>query len=494
MQLLPAIDDIQRIADEGSYNIVPVYAELLGDFDTPTAIYSRLRSDNYAFLLESITGGENLARYSFIGYNPSRVIRITGNKVTVDENGSVASFEHADPLSYVNERLLSYRGVPVEGLPPFYGGAVGFFSYDAVRYIERIPDNNPRGFECPDVFYVFTDKIIVFDHIENRIHVLYNILLDGTPVEALYEQAKAHIASMISAINAPAPLMKRDIAPAKEITYSSNYTKDSFCAMVERAKEYIRCGDIFQVVLSQRFTVPAKGIDPLNIYRALRLINPSPYMFSLKFGGIEIIGSSPEILVKQADGRVSVRPIAGTRKRGANAAEDEALAKELLADTKEMAEHLMLVDLGRNDVGRVSEYGSVSVTERNIIERYAHVMHIVSNVEGALAKGKTNIDVLKSAFPAGTVSGAPKVRAMEIIDELETVRRGPYAGCVGYFSFSGNMDTGIMIRTIYVAGDEIHIQAGAGIVYDSVPEKEYEETINKAKSLMKALELAASLS
>lgn len=496
MSVYPPLQEVKDVALKGEYNLIPVCKEIFGDFDTPTALFARLQHCAHVFLLESITGGENLARNSFIGYNPARVLRIKGNRVTIDENGEITEFETETPLDYFQQHLASYRGYRPQGFPPFTGGAVGFFAYDAIRYVEDIPCSNNADFYCDDAYYVFTDKIIIFDNVDHKIQVVFNIRVDEKrAIETQYKEAIAEIDKMIEEMRAPLPPMGKEIfyAENEDLPATSNYTKEAFCEMVEKAKEHIKRGDIFQVVPSQRFSLPLDTISPLNIYRALRVINPSPYMFFLKFKGLTLIGSSPEILVKQEGGTVTVRPIAGTRWRGKTEEEDKALAEDLLADEKEMAEHLMLVDLGRNDVGRVSEFGTVSVDEYAVIERYAHVMHIVSNVIGTLAKGKTNIDVVKSAFPAGTVSGAPKVRAMEIIDELENVQRGPYAGCVGYFSFSGDMDTAIMLRTMFITDETIYVQAGAGIVYDSVPEREYEETLNKAKSLMKAISMAKQL-
>lgn len=492
-QSFPALHDIK--ASIGTASVFPVARELMGDFDTPTALFSRIRHHRYSFLLESITGGENLARFSFIGYDPSTVLRIRANHVIVEEKGTRRGFDHPDPLALLNEMTSAFRGNAYPSLPPFYAGAVGFFSYDAIRYIESIPDKNRSDFDSEDIFYVFADKLIVFDHVENKILLIRTMRLDGTKIDDLYARAERDLDAMEKDLSAPVKAMPRLLPRGtKDIPVTSNFTKEEFCAQVTRAKEYIYRGDIFQVQLSQRFSCPQKKIDTLAIYRALRLVNPSPYMFCLSFDDMTLIGSSPEILVKQTNGVVALRPIAGTRRRGKDAAEDAALAAELISDTKELAEHLMLIDLGRNDVGRIAQFGTVRVTEKNVIERYAHVMHIVSNVQGRLANGKTNIDVIRSAFPAGTVTGAPKVRAMEIIDELENVRRGPYAGSVGYFSASGNMDTGIIIRTIFIKDGTIYFQAAAGIVYDSNPEKEYEETLNKVRSLIKALTLAKEIS
>lgn len=496
MSIFPKIDEIKKSAEEGSYNLLPVCKELLGDFDTPMSIFARVKSCKHAFLLESVTGGEVLARYSFIGYNPSKILRIKGKKVSLFENSSLSEFEKDDPLSYFQEYISSYKGAKYEGMPPFTGGAVGFFSYDTIRYIENISDINEADYDSDDVYFVFTDKIIAFDHIKNRLLLIYNIHIDGNgSIEQKYADALEELFAMEKTISSPLPQSGKEMiydTPALEM--KSNYTKESFKEMVEKAKDYIRKGDIFQVVLSQRFSMELGDINTLNIYRSLRLINPSPYMFYLKFEELHVIGASPEILVRRESNKITLRPIAGTRPRGKNSEEDKALAKELLADTKEMAEHLMLVDLGRNDVGRVAEYSSVCVDEYAVIERYAHVMHIVSNVTGKVKEGVSNIDILKSAFPAGTVSGAPKVRAMEIIDELENRKRSLYAGSIGYFSFTGDMDTAIMLRTLVVKDGVIYVQAGAGLVYDSVAENEYQETLNKARSIMKAIALATELS
>lgn len=490
------MEEVKEAALSGKYNLIPVYKEIFGDFDTPTGIFSRVKDNKYAFLLESVSGGETLARNSFIGFDPYRILRVNGGSIKIIENGKEESVEAEKPLDYLQQLLSSYHAYESSGLPAFCGGAVGFFSYDSIRFIENIPDSNDEDFSIDEIFFVFTDKLIIFDHIENKIQLVYNIHVDERKgIEKQYKEAEEQIEKMHEIFRQPLPKLGNEELDlnAEDIKMDSNFSKEDFCDMVEKAKEHIYQGDIFQVVLSQRFSADRGNINPLNIYRALRLINPSPYMFYLKFDDIDLIGASPEILVRQTKGEAVLRPIAGTRHRGSSEEDDKALAEELLKDEKELAEHLMLVDLGRNDLGRVCEYSSIEVDDFEIIEKYAHVMHIVSNVRGRLAEGKGNIDLIKSCFPAGTLSGAPKVRAMEIIDNLENKKRGPYGGCVGYFSFNSDMDTAIMIRTIYIKGDKIYLQAGAGIVFDSDPETEYIETLNKAKSLIKAISLAKQI-
>ena len=417
-------------------------------------------------------------------------IKSTGKKVTFTRGEVVDEYEtESDPIEEIKAYMAKFRFVDVKGLPRFCGGLVGYMGYDMVRFMEDVPDKNPRDINMPDMQFVLTDTILIFDHVDHKIKVVSNCLVEKDAPGDAYDKACAKIDRIIERLKGP------EIAPAGEspkggsFEVGSNITQEKFCESVETAKEYIRAGDIIQVVLSQRLKKRTTA-DAFSIYRALRSINPSPYMYYLKFGEYKIVGSSPEILVRCEDDLVEVRPIAGTRKRGKDKAEDLALEKDLLADPKERAEHIMLLDLGRNDIGRVCEYSSVSPREVMRIERYSHVMHIVSDVVGKLRKDKDIFDLLRATFPAGTVSGAPKIRAMEIIDELETTRRGPYAGSVGYLSFSGNIDTCITIRTIVMHGDTAFIQAGAGIVLDSVPETEYQETMNKAMALIKAIEFA----
>lgn len=475
-------------------NLVPVWREFLADQETPVHVYERLRKalarDGKAhgtFLLESVEGGEKVARYSFLGGQPRATLRGYGRRVEIEEaDGAINVLEAVEPLEALKEYMARYRPVSDPELPPFIGGAVGYIGYDAVAQFERVPLADKPGLGWPDMIFCITDTIIIFDHLRHGMKIVSNALIDGDP-EAAYEQALRRIEETCSLLATPVPsyvLDAREEPPA--LAYTSNTTKADFMRSVDRCKEYIRAGDIIQGVLSQRFEAPV-ACDPLDIYRALRSINPSPYMFCLEYGDRSVVGSSPEIHVRCEDGRVEVRPIAGTRSRSADPERDRALEQELLADPKECAEHIMLVDLGRNDVGRVSEYGSVETPELMVIERYSHVMHIVSDVVGRLAAGCDAYDVLRATFPAGTVSGAPKVRAMEIIAELEPTRRGAYAGAVAYIGFSGNLDSCITIRTVLLDGDTAYIQAGAGIVADSDPAKEFEETENKARAMMNAL-------
>jgi len=489
------LEEFRALAKD--HNLIPVYREILGDLHTPVSAFHKLDDGRFAYLLESVEGGENVGRYSFMGGAPSIVLRTRDREVTVERDGSSATRELAegeDPLHVLKTLMSEYRVARVPGLPKFYGGAVGYISYDAVRFFERLPDAPPDDLNLPDCYFVFTDICVIFDHVRHRILVICNAHVDGDPDDA-YRRAFAKIDDILDQLQRPdkSPLGLIPGGPLADLPVESNFTHEGFLAAVEHGKEYIAAGDVIQVVLSQRLRrelCPALCAEPFNIYRALRYLNPSPYMYYLSYGDLKIIGSSPERLVSEEQGTVITRPIAGTRRRGRDAEEDAALAADLLADAKERAEHIMLVDLGRNDLGRVCEYGSVEVDELMQIENYSHVMHIVSNVRGALRPELDHFDVLRACFPAGTVSGAPKIRAMEIIDELELTRRGPYAGAIGYFSFEGNMDTAITIRTIVVRDGAAYVQAGAGIVADSVPESEYQETLNKARALLKSLEMA----
>jgi anthranilate synthase component 1 len=471
-------------------NLIPVYREVLADLDTPISAFAKIGAGPYSFLLESVEGGERLARYSFLGSRPSLVFSSKGSRVEVIERGRARSFAAADPIEELRKVLSAYRYVNVAGLPRFSGGLVGYCGYDMVRFMENIPDKNPDDLRVPDSVFMLTDTLLIFDHVDHKIKVVSNAHVRGSPQRS-YDEAVRKIEEIVKRLKGPEPELKAERArrAAKRLRFDSNVTKKGFEEMVRAAKVYIRKGDIIQVVLSQRLSAPI-GSGPLQIYRALRSINPSPYMYYLKLNGFDLVGSSPEIMVRCEDGLVEVRPIAGTRPRGRSEAEDDRLIKGLLADPKERAEHIMLVDLGRNDIGRVCRYDTVKVSDLMTIEKYSHVMHIVTDVTGKLKKGKDAFDVIRAAFPAGTVTGAPKVRAMEIIDELENVRRGTYAGCVGYFSFSGNLDCCITIRTILIKDGRAYIQAGAGLVADSVPATEYQETMNKARALVKAIEAA----
>ncbi|KIE41721.1 MULTISPECIES: anthranilate synthase component I [Geobacter] len=483
----PDVDTFRALGARG--NLIPVCREIMADMDTPVSAFRKLDDGRYAFLLESIEGGEKWARYTFLGASPSTVIRSRGNTVEIITNGETRAVTTDDPLGFVRDFLARFRPVEIPGLPRFFGGAVGYLGYDMVRHFERLPTDKPAVIGAWDSCFLITDTIVIFDNMRQKITVVSNAHLDeGVSVEAAYADAVARIEGIIARLKAPLPAQPA-AAAARKVSFSSNVTREAFEDAVERAKEYVRAGDIIQVVLSQRFSGELT-VDPLDIYRVLRTLNPSPYMFFLRLDDTLVVGASPEVMVRREGSRVELRPIAGTRPRGATPERDEQLAEELLADPKERAEHVMLVDLGRNDLGRVCRTGTVKVSELMVIERYSHVMHIVSNVQGELAEGRDAFDVVRATFPAGTLSGAPKVRAMEIIDELEPVRREVYGGAVGYFSFSGTMDLAIAIRTLVIRDGMVHLQAGAGIVADSDPASEYQETVNKAMAVVKAIETA----
>ncbi|MGD8624852.1 MAG: anthranilate synthase component I [Anaerolineae bacterium] len=480
--------------------LVPVYRELAADLETPVSVYLKLRGEGPGFLLESVEKAEQVGRYSFLGCNPRRQIVVRGGQVTTVEDGRSAVqhlAEGRDPLHAVAAELARYQPVAPLGalardLPRFFGGAVGYLSYDLARFFERLPDTARDALDLPDLHLLVTDTLVIFDHVRHRLLVVANAHLPpGTDPDAAYDEALARLDAIQARLDAPLPpLPSPPGRNGQEMT--SNMSQAGFESAVRRAREYIAAGDIFQVVPSQRLSRPTAA-DPFSIYRALRRLNPSPYMFFLELGGspaLHLIGSSPEVLVRLQDRTAEVRPIAGTRPRGRDGAEDRALEAELLADPKERAEHVMLVDLGRNDLGRVCDFGTVSVPELLTVERYSHVIHLVSRVTGRLRDDLDAYDLLRATFPAGTVSGAPKVRAMEIVEELEGVRRGPYAGAVGYFGFNGNLDTCITIRTILMRGDMAYLQAGAGIVADSDPSREWEETLHKARALGVAIEMA----
>jgi len=486
--IYPSWEEFQEKAQNG--NLIPVYREILADRETPVSAFEKI-NDSCAFLLESVEGGEKIARYSFLGSNSSLVLMSKNKQVRIIR-GSHEESKEGDPLSILKVLLQSYRPVKVTGLPRFIGGAVGYLSYDIVRFWERVPEKNPDELGFPDCLFLIADTILIFDHLKHKIQVVSNAHIEGNPRRA-YDEAQEKIEAVIQKLyKSKIPHSNPTLVPVEKnssFTPVSNFSRSKWDKVVLKAQEYIRAGEIIQVVLSQRFHHRLRT-EPFDIYRALRIVNPSPYMYYLKYHRLHIIGSSPELLVRVEDGIAETRPIAGTRPRGLNEEEDERLAHELMADPKECAEHIMLVDLGRNDLGRVCEYGSVSVTQLMAVERYSHVMHLVSHVRGKLPPGKDAFNTLRACFPAGTVAGAPKVRAMEIIEELEPTRRGPYAGAMGYFSFSGNLDTCITIRTILVKDQDVYFQAGAGIVADSSPEREYEETLNKARALHRAIEMA----
>jgi anthranilate synthase component 1 len=483
----PTYEEFTATARHG--NLIPVYKEILADLETPVSAFLKIDDGRYAYLLESVEGGEQWARYSFLGSRPTVVIEARGSRVEIRRGERVEVVETDDPLRAVEKVMADYTPVAVPGLPPFFGGAVGYIGYDvAPRAFERLALREKPSLGLPDVCLLITDTLVIFDNLAQRIKVVSNAHVSGRPLREVYDESVAKIDAMIAALRRPLP-QARPPAGRPHSEPASNVTKPEFVRMVRRAKEYIAAGDVFQVVLSQRLQTPVAA-SPTDLYRALRVINPSPYMYLLRLGPLAVVGASPEVLVRCEDGVVGVRPIAGTRRRGRDAAEDARLVRELSEDEKERAEHLMLVDLGRNDVGRVAKTGSVRVDELMVVERYSHVMHLVSHVRGDLAPGKTVYDVLRACFPAGTLSGAPKIRAMEIIDELEPTARGLYGGAIGYVSFSGNLDTCIAIRTIVVDGGTAYIQAGAGIVADSDPEAEFEETVNKAKAMLAAIEMA----
>jgi anthranilate synthase component I len=485
------LKDFQRLTGEG-YNRIPVAREVLADLDTPLSTYLKLADAPYSYLLESVQGGEKWGRYSIIGLPCRKIVRVRGSRVTVEHAGEIVeTLDCPDPLAWIEAFQSRYR-VPAtgEGLPRFIGGLVGYFGYDTIRYIEprlaRCP--NPDPLDNPDILLLVSEDVVVFDNLAGR---LYLITVVDPAVERAYARAQQRLDEWVEQLRAGHSLYapRRATPPADETEFVSDFTQHGFETAVERIQDYILAGDCMQVVPSQRLSAPFRAA-PLDLYRALRGLNPSPYMYFLNLGDFHIVGSSPEILTRLEDGLLTVRPIAGTRQRGATEEEDQALEAEMLADPKERAEHLMLIDLGRNDVGRVCATGSVRLTENMAVERYSHVMHIVSNVTGRLRPGLTALDALRATFPAGTVSGAPKIRAMEIIDELEPVKRGVYAGAVGYLSWSGNMDTAIAIRTAVLKDGVLHVQAGAGIVADSIPEKEWEETMNKGRALFRAAALA----
>ena len=463
----PSEKEFKKLAKKG--NLVPVYKEIVADFETPVSAFKKIEG-KYSFLLESVEGGEKIARYSFLG---------TCDKKNVLKLNSFAE---------IRKLIKQYTPVKVKGLPRFHGGMVGYVSYDKVREIEAIPDTNKDDLKLPPMVFLLTDSLLAFDHLKRKIVIIANAHINGNP-ETAYKKACAEINKLEKKLKKKLKLQPDELNKTKKLKFSSNLAQHEFEAMVKKGKAYIKSGDIIQTVLSQRLKTAAK-VDPFRVYRVLRNINPSPYMYYLKLGETEIVGSSPEVMVRLEGRDATVRPIAGTRRRGHTIEEEQKFEQELLSSEKERAEHIMLVDLGRNDLGRVCQFGSVKVTEEMIVEKYSHVMHMVSNVAGKLLPKKDAIDLLLATFPAGTVSGAPKVRAMEIIDELENVKRGPYAGCIGYFGFSGEMDTCITIRTIIFSGKNAYIQAGAGIVADSIPAQEYKETLNKARAMLKAIELA----
>ncbi len=475
----PTIEEVKKRSKEG--NLIPVYREIIADLETPVSAFLKISQGGYSFLLESVEGGQRLARYSFIGTEPYRVLSTRGE-------------DKVNPLPLIAEELNKYKIVSVGDLPRFCGGAVGYLGYETVTRFENLPSPSSDPLEIPESLFMFVDTMLVFDHITHTIKVL-SYVHTGGDIEKSYQEAVAKIDSLIERLNQPLPgnHQQKTMLPSGKDNYllSSNFSQQQFETCVAKIKQYITAGEAIQVVLSQRLSQSTKAA-PFEIYRALRTVNPSPYMFYLDFTDFCVIGTSPEILARVEDGMVLTRPLAGTRPRGKTPAEDILLEKELRNDEKERAEHIMLVDLGRNDIGRVSEPGTVKVSELMNVERYSHVMHLVTHVEGKLRHDLTAFDALQACFPAGTVSGAPKIRAMQIIAEFEPEKRGLYAGAVGYFSFSGNMDMAIAIRTMMVKNGIAYMQTGCGIVYDSIPEREYQETMNKVQALLKAINMADS--
>jgi anthranilate synthase component 1 len=486
----PDFDTFAQLAQD--HHLVPVYRRLVSDALTPVSAFHKIDTGGSACLFESVIGGEKVGRYTFLTSEPFLEIDAYGKDVVITADGEETRRTVDDPLQEVRVRLQGVKAAHPRGLPPFIGGAIGYASYDVVRYVERLPNAPPDDRGLPDLSFAFYDRMVVFDNVDKTMYVVIMArVASGSEAQTAYEQATRRVDDLVHQLSAPRdalPLADIVTAGDPQLSYRSNFAKEDFKDAVRRCVEYIRAGDIFQVVISQRLELEIH-CDPFEIYRTLRVVNPSPFMFFLRTPHTTLVGSSPEVMCRVMDGVMTVRPLAGTRRRGATEAEDRALAEELLADPKERAEHVMLVDLGRNDVGRVAQFGSVKLTDVMTIERYSHVMHISSNVEGRLQPELDAFDALRASLPAGTVSGAPKVRAMEIIDEMEPTRRGPYAGAVGYFDYGGNMDTCIALRTLVVQGDKAYVQCGAGIVADSDPEAEFQETLNKARGLLKAIEI-----
>ncbi|MEE8624858.1 MAG: anthranilate synthase component I [Acidiferrobacterales bacterium] len=475
------------------FNRIPLMREVLADLDTPLSTYLKLASGRYSYLFESVQGGEKWGRYSIIGLPCRTVLRANGKQISIERDGEIVERTVAeDPLEHVRQFKTRYHMPEIQGLPRFTGGLVGYFGYETVKFIEPRLDapDKPDAIGAPDILLLVSDEVVVFDNLAGKLYVVIHV---NPEIDDAYAKARRRLDELVARLRGGVPAVSSSTISTQisESDFVSGFARGPFEAAVERSREYIRAGDIMQVVLAQRLSIPFDNA-PIDLYRALRTLNPSPYMYFLDLEDFQIVGSSPEILVRLEGDLVTLRPIAGTRRRGRDEIDDQRLEDELLADPKERAEHLMLMDLGRNDVGRVAKIGSVNVTEQMVIERYSHVMHIVSNVEGKLADGMDAVDVLRATFPAGTVSGAPKVRAMEIIDELESVKRGVYSGAVGYLSWSGNMDTAIAIRTAVISNKKLYIQAGAGIVADSIPAYEWNETMNKARAIFQAVSLVAA--
>ncbi len=486
----PGFEEFRRLAARTT--VLPVYRRLVSDTLTPVTAYCRIDDGRSSFLFESVVGGEKVGRYSFVGSRPFLQLDAYGRQVVVTDGAKTQTRTSPDPLDDLAELLSRFRSVRLPGVPPYCGAAVGYAGYDVVRYTERLPNVPEDDRHLPDLSFAFYDRMVVFDHINKTVIVVAHARTDRGDLRAAYETACRRVDELCEQLQTgPSEIALADIDVTGEpnVPFRSNMTQAEFESAVRRCKQYIRAGDIFQVVISQRLELETRA-RALDIYRALRVVNPSPFMFLLKTPAVQLVGSSPEIMVRVEDRIATIRPLAGTRRRGATEEEDRRLAEELLADPKERAEHVMLVDLARNDIGRVAKFGTVRLSDVMVVERYSHVMHITSNVCGELKDDLTALDALRAGLPAGTVSGAPKVRAMEIIDEIEPHKRGPYAGAVGHLDFLGNMDTCIALRTIVLAGGKAYVQAGAGIVADSVPEREYQETLNKAKGMLKAIEVA----
>ena len=492
--IFPSRDEFEKLAQLG--NLIPIYTEIVADCETPISVFEKIDNGVRSFLLESAEGDEHVGRYSFLGSNPRAFFEARGQRITIEENGRAREFDAAnDPLKELQELMARYRIVQIPGLPPFAGGAVGYIGFDTVRFFEpTVGDPPPDVLKVPDLVFMVTDTFLVFDHRFRRLKIVANAFVDEEGTDQAYKVATQKVRRIVERLENPTRPRLMSVSAGQSMPMPrSNTTREEYFEVVRRAKQHIEAGDIFQVVPSQRFEAPFDG-NPISLYRALRFVNPSPYMFCLRLGEkFSLIGTSPEVHVRLWGGQVQIRPIAGTRKRGSTPEEDQQLAQELLADPKERAEHLMLVDLARNDVGRISDYGSVKLTDFMTIERYSHVMHIVSNVVGKLRQGQNAYDVIRATFPAGTVSGAPKVRAMQLIYEFEKSRRGVYAGAVGYIGFDGQLDSCIALRSIVLKDDVAFVQAGGGVVADSDPETEYQESVNKAMATFRAIERAKEI-
>lgn len=489
MKFYPDFETFETLAQ--SYNVVPVYRQLTSDNLTPVSAFARIDTGSWAFLFESVIGGEKVGRYSFLGIDPFLTFEAYGPEIRVTSASGEQRYEHADAFVELDRWIQKYKAPHLPGLPRFHGGAVGFAAYDAVRYVERLPNAPPDDRHIPDLSFGFFDQMLVFDNIRKVALVVALAHTSEVPTRESFDRACGRVDALVEKLQSPTDALQAvDIDTRKGPIHAmqSNFTREAFVDAVEKCKEYVRAGDFFQIVLSQRFETETDA-SPLEIYRSLRVVNPSPFMVFLRSPTCTLVASSPEIMVRVENGTIITRPLAGTRRRGANEEEDRRLAEELLADPKERAEHIMLVDLGRNDVGRVSLFNTVQLDDLMTVERYSHVMHITSHVTGKLAAGLSALDALRACLPAGTVSGAPKVRAMQVIDEMEPHRRGPYAGAIGYVDFTGNMDTCIALRTMVIQGRKVYVQAGMGIVYDSDPEAEYEETLHKASGLFQAIHI-----